>query len=53
MALPDQVDVWAVDVSGRWLQGAPDADGGGDASWVVAEQLLEPTRLRHVDTLPR
>jgi uncharacterized protein (DUF849 family) len=39
-------DVWAVDVTGLWLEGDPGADGGGGDAWVIACAPIPPERLR-------
>jgi hypothetical protein len=37
-------DIWAVDVDGVWLEGAPGAGGGGD--WLIMPERAGPSRLR-------
>jgi hypothetical protein len=39
-------DLWAVSVTGLWLEGDPGSDGGGGANWMILPQPIEPGRLR-------
>jgi hypothetical protein len=42
-------DVWSVRVDGFWLEGAPDANGGGSDDWMIAPQPIGPERVRLVE----
>jgi hypothetical protein len=46
------VDVWAVELDGQWLEGAPDSDGGGGDNWMICPEPIAPNRLRLVDEEP-
>jgi hypothetical protein len=43
------VDVWSVRLDGEWLEGAPDANGGGGDSWMICPQPIGRERLRLVE----
>jgi hypothetical protein len=46
------VDVWAVELDGQWLEGAPDSDGGGGDNWMICPEPITPNRLGLVDQEP-
>lgn len=43
-------DLWAVDVTGLWLEGDPGADGGAGANWLLVAESVAPERLRLIET---
>jgi hypothetical protein len=43
-------DVWRVRVDGIWLEGAPDASGGGDDGWMIAPVAIAPEDVELVAT---
>jgi hypothetical protein len=45
---PGPADVWSARVDGLWLEGAPDADGGGSDDWMIALQPIGPDRIELV-----
>jgi hypothetical protein len=42
----DPVDIWSVQLDGQWLEGAPDADGGGGDNWMICPTPIPPKNLR-------
>jgi hypothetical protein len=44
----DPVDIWSVQLDGQWLEGAPDADGGGGGgdNWMICPTPIAPNNLR-------
>jgi hypothetical protein len=43
-------DIWAVDVSGAWLEGDPGAGGGGAGNWLILPEPVEPSRVRLINS---
>lgn len=43
------VDIWAVDLVGVWLIGDPGAGGGGDDSWMICSEPIDPTQLTLIE----
>lgn len=39
------IDIWEVQLDGQWLEGAPDAGGGGDDSWMICPQPIRADKL--------
>jgi hypothetical protein len=39
-------DVWAVRLDEAWLEGAPDASGGGDDCWMICPEPIGATQVR-------
>jgi hypothetical protein len=48
-------DIWQVGVDGLWLEGDPNAGGGGDESWMILPEPIGPDRpkLVEIDIIPR
>lgn len=42
-------DIWSVRVDGIWLEGAPDADGGGGDDWMIAPEPIGPDRVELIE----
>jgi hypothetical protein len=49
MGRRDLVDIWAVELDGVWLEGAPGASGGGAGNWMICPQPIAPSSLRLVE----
>jgi hypothetical protein len=45
MARPGPADIWRVRVDGLWLEGDPDASGGGDDGWMIATEPIGPENI--------
>jgi hypothetical protein len=47
---PGPADIWSARVDGIWLEGAPDASGGGDDGWMISPIAIAPQDIELVET---
>ena len=47
---PGPADIWSARVDGIWLEGAPDASGGGDDGWMISPMAIAPQDIELVET---